>query len=220
MMKNQCNSSCKKSNLFNLCPIIAVTSTVSNALVFGVIIMLITTINNMIISALRRCIPTDIRFPIYMIIISGIITCLQMLIHAYVYSIYKNIYFFLPLIIANCNIIREAETIAYTNEIIPAGLNGIKNSINIISEMFVLALVREIIANGIIFDNASQQFGSWATYLRIQVMHLNSPIIIAKLPAGGLMILGLLIALKNIAYQYIKNISEFMINKRILKVHE
>ncbi|MDW8848071.1 electron transport complex subunit E [Erwinia sp. P7711] len=182
--------------LLGLCPLLAVTSTATNALGLGLATTLVLTCTNSAISASRRWVPSDIRIPIYVMIIAAVVSCVQMLINAFAYGLYQSLGIFIPLIVTNCIVVGRAEAVASKNSVPLSALDGLAIGLGATSVMVVLGSLREIIGNGTIFNGADQLLGPWAKVLRIQVVHFDSPMLLAMLPPGAFIGLGMLLAAK------------------------
>lgn len=182
--------------LLGMCPLLAVTSTATNALGLGLATTLVLVLTNSAISALRRWAPAEIRIPIYVMIIASVVSIVQMLINAYAYGLYQSLGIFIPLIVTNCIVIGRAEAFAAKNSVPLAALDGLAIGLGATSAMFVLGSLREIIGNGTLFDGADALLGNWAKVLRIEVFHTDTPFLLAMLPPGAFIGLGLMLAVK------------------------
>ncbi|GDX04105.1 electron transport complex subunit E [Buttiauxella selenatireducens] len=182
--------------LLGMCPLLAVTSTATNALGLGLATTLVLVLTNSAISALRQWAPAEIRIPIYVMIIASVVSIVQMLINAYAYGLYQSLGIFIPLIVTNCIVIGRAEAFAAKNSVPLAALDGLAIGLGATSAMFVLGSLREIIGNGTLFDGADALLGSWAKVLRIEVFHTDTPFLLAMLPPGAFIGLGLMLAVK------------------------
>ncbi|MGL5160978.1 MAG: electron transport complex subunit RsxE, partial [Plesiomonas shigelloides] len=103
--------------LLGLCPLLAVTSTATNALGLGLATMLVLVCTNVVISAIRQWVPSEIRIPIYVMIIASVVTAVQLLINAYAFGLYQSLGIFIPLIVTNCIVIGRAEAFAAKNNV-------------------------------------------------------------------------------------------------------
>ena len=110
--------------LLGLCPLLAVTSTATNALGLGLATTLVLTLTNLSISALRRWTPSEIRIPIYVMIIASVVSIVQMLINAYAFGLYQSLGIFIPLIVTNCIVVGRAEAFAVKNSPAMSALDG------------------------------------------------------------------------------------------------
>lgn len=183
--------------LLGLCPLLAVTSTVTNALGLGLATLLVLIGSNATVSAIRHWVPKEIRIPIFVLIIAAFVTCVQLLMNAFTYGIYESLGIFLPLIVTNCAIIGRAEAYASKNPIKQASFDGLMMGLGFAAVLVVLGAMRELLGQGTLFDGAHLLFGEWATSLRIEVLQLDSQFLLAILPPGAFIGMGFLIALKN-----------------------
>lgn len=180
--------------LLGMCPLLAVTSTASNALGLGLATTLVLTLTNLSISALRRWTPSEIRIPIYVMIIASVVSVVQMLINAYAFGLYQSLGIFIPLIVTNCIVVGRAEAFAAKKGPALSALDGFSIGMGATCAMFVLGSLREIIGNGTLFDGADALLGSWAKVLRVEIFHTDSPFLLAMLPPGAFIGLGLMLA--------------------------
>lgn len=182
--------------LLGMCPLLAVTSTATNALGLGLATTLVLTLTNATVSLLRNHVPQEIRIPVYVLIIAAVVTSVQLVINAWAFGLYQSLGIFIPLIVTNCIVIGRAEAFASKNSVGLAALDGFSIGLGATSAMFVLGSMREILGNGTLFDGADGLLGAWAKVLRIQIYHTDTPFLLAMLPPGAFIGLGLLHALK------------------------
>ncbi|WP_367987023.1 electron transport complex subunit E [Vibrio sp. NTOU-M3] len=184
--------------LLGLCPLLAVSSTVTNALGLGIATLLVLVGSNVTVSLVRDFVPKEVRIPVFVMIIAALVTCVQLLMNAYAYGLYLSLGIFIPLIVTNCIIIGRAEAFASKNDVLPAAQDGFWMGMGMTSVLVLLGAIREIIGNGTLFDGADLLLGDWAKVLRIEVFHFDSSFLLALLPPGAFIGVGLLIALKNV----------------------
>ena len=184
--------------LLGLCPLLAVSSTITNALGLGIATLLVLVGSNVTVSLIRNYVPKEIRIPVFVMIIAALVTCVQLLMNAYAYGLYLSLGIFIPLIVTNCIIIGRAEAYASKNDPLPAALDGFWMGLGMTTVLVVLGAMRELIGNGTLFDGADLLLGDWAAALRTQVFHFDSSFLLALLPPGAFIGVGLLIALKNV----------------------
>ncbi|MDW2313078.1 electron transport complex subunit E, partial [Vibrio sp. 1075] len=110
--------------LLGLCPLLAVSSTITNALGLGIATLLVLVGSNVTVSLIRNYVPKEIRIPVFVMIIASLVTCVQLLMNAYAYGLYLSLGIFIPLIVTNCIIIGRAEAYASKNDVLPAALDG------------------------------------------------------------------------------------------------
>ena len=184
--------------LLGLCPLLAVSNTATNALGLGLATMLVLTCTNTGISILRQHIPNEIRIPIYVMIIATTVTVVQLLMNAYTYPLYQSLGIFIPLIVTNCIVIGRAEAFASKNSIAHSAFDGFSMGLGMLCGLVALGALREAIGNGTLFDGIENLLGNWATFMRIELFHNDSNLLLAILPPGAFIGLALLLALKNL----------------------
>lgn len=182
--------------LLGLCPLLAVTSTATNALGLGLATTLVLTLTNLTVSLLRRWTPSEIRIPIYVMIIASMVSAVEMLINAYAFGLYQSLGIFIPLIVTNCIVVGRAETFAAKKGPWLSALDGFSIGMGATGTMFVLGSLREILGNGTLFDGIDSMLGGWAKVLRVKIFHIDSPFLLAMLPPGAFIGLGLMLAVK------------------------
>ncbi|MNE27050.1 Electron transport complex protein RnfE [compost metagenome] len=146
---------------------------------------------------MRNWVPKDIRIPVYVMIIAALVTSVQLLMNAYTYGLYQALGIFIALIVTNCVIIGRAEAYASKNPPLLAAIDGFMMGLGFTLVLLVLGGLREIIGMGTLFDGADLLLGDWAKSLRIELFHADASLLLAILPPGGFIGLGLLIAGKN-----------------------
>ncbi|HHE9449972.1 TPA: electron transport complex subunit E [Haemophilus influenzae 10810] len=183
--------------LLGLCPLLAVSSTATNALGLGLATMLVLTCTNTVISLFRQYIPKEIRIPIYVMIIATTVTAVQLLMNAYTYTLYQSLGIFIPLIVTNCIIIGRAEAFASKNSLLHSVWDGFSMGLGMALSLTVLGTLREIIGQGTVFDGIENLFGEQAKFLTLHIYHTDNSFLLFILPPGAFIGLGLLLAIKN-----------------------
>ncbi|MDW7547419.1 electron transport complex subunit E [Pseudoalteromonas sp. J010] len=190
--------------LLGLCPLLAVTSTVTNALGLGIATLLVLVGSNLTVSVVRNWVPKDIRIPVFVMIIAAFVTVIQLLMNAYTFGLYQSLGIFIPLIVTNCAIIGRAEAFASKNTPLLSVWDGLMMGLGFALVLFVLGAMRELLGQGTLFDGAELLLGDWASVLRIEVFSFDHQFLVAILPPGAFLGLGLLIAAKNVIDHQIK----------------
>lgn len=175
--------------LLGMCPTLATTTSIKNALGMGVAVIAVLAFSNLFISLLRKIIPKEVRIASYIVIISGFVTTVELLIKAFFPDIDKALGLFIPLIVVNCVILARAEAFASKNGPLESFLDGIATGIGFMFALVCIAFVRELIGTGKLFAAADgsggvQIFGDWF-----------SPATIFLMPTGAFLTLGCIIAL-------------------------
>jgi len=183
--------------LLGLCPLLAVSNTVINSLGLGLATTLTLILSNLLVSSLRQFILPEIRLPLFVLIIAGVVTIIELIMHAWFYELYKILGIFIPLIVTNCAIIGRAEVFASKNRVMPSVLDGLAMGLGFSFALILLGGLREILGSGTLLAQADLLFGDAAKDWKIHVFDDSSGILLAILPPGAFIGLGLLIALRN-----------------------
>lgn len=189
--------------LLGLCPLLAVTTTLTNAIGLGLATLLVLVCSNATVSAIRNWVPKEVRIPIFVLIIAAFVTCVQLLMNAYTFGLYQSLGIFLPLIVTNCAIIGRAEAYASKNPVKQASFDGLMMGLGFALVLILLGAIREILGQGTLFDGADLLLGDWASVLRIEIFNFDTKFLLAILPPGAFIAMGFLIAGKNAIDAYI-----------------
>ena len=191
--------------LLGLCPLLAVSNTVINSLGLGIATTFTLIASNLIISLLRNLIPNEIRLPLFVLIIACIVTIVELLMKAWFYELYKILGIFIPLIVTNCVILGRAEMFASKNPPEKAWQDGFAMGLGFTAALLLLGGMREILGTGMLFSHADLMFGEMAKNWQITVFKNYSGMLLAILPPGAFIGLGLLIALQNVLNEKFKS---------------
>ena len=183
--------------LLGLCPLLAVSSTAINGLGLGVATLATLILTNTVVAVIRNWIRTEIRIPMFVIIIACVVTAIELLMSAHFHDLYLILGIFVPLIVTNCAIIGRAEAFASKNKVMHSALDGLMMGLGFTLVLVTLGIVREIIGYGTIFGNANLMLGEWASVLTVTIFQNYDGLLFAILPPGAFMGLAVLIALKN-----------------------
>jgi len=183
--------------LLGLCPLLAVTNTVTNALGLGIATLLVLMVSNLTVSLVKQWVTKEIRIPVFIMIIASFVTIVQLLMNAYTYGLYLSLGIFIPLIVTNCAIIGRAEAFASKHSPLEALLDGLMMGLGFAVVLVLLAGVREVLGQGTLFDGAHLLLGEWATSLKIEIFEFEQQFLLAILPPGAFIGMGFIIAAKN-----------------------
>ena len=183
--------------LLGLCPLLAVTATVTNGLGLGIATTLVLIGSNVTVSLVRNVVPNEIRIPIFVMVIAAFVTVIELLMNAYTYQLYLALGIFIPLIVTNCAIIGRAEAYASKNPVGFAAYDGLVMGLGFTVVLVALGAIREVLGYGTLFSGAELLLGDWAKALEIVVFSTESPFLLAILPPGAFLAMGFLIAAKN-----------------------
>lgn len=183
--------------VLGLCPTLAVTTSAVNAIGMGLATTVVLMLSNFCISAFRKVTPNEIRIPIYVLIIASLVTCIQLVMNAYLFNLYQSLGIFIALIVTNCFVVGRAEAFANQNPPLLSLLDGAMMGLGFTATLTVLGGIREILGQGTLFKGADLMFGAWAKVLEMHIYESDTTLLLAILPPGAFMVLGFLIALKN-----------------------
>lgn len=192
--------------LLGLCPLLAVTATITNGLGLGLATTLVLIGSNTTVSLVRNLVPNEIRIPIFVMVIAAFVTIVQLLMNAYTFKLYQALGIFIPLIVTNCAIIGRAEAYASKNPVKYAAFDGLMMGLGFTLILVILGAMREALGYGTLFDGANLLLGDWAKSLKIVLFETDSPFLLAILPPGAFLGMGFLIALKNILDKRIESL--------------
>ena len=184
--------------LLGLCPLLAVTNTVINAIGLGLATTLTLVATNTIVSSIRNIVRPEIRIPVFVLIIASVVTTIELAMNAWFHELYKILGIFIPLIVTNCSIIARAEAFASKNGIVPSFADGLFMGLGFTTVLVLLGAVREGLGFGTLLQKAHLMFGDAARDVQITLISDYQGFILAILPPGAFIGLGLLIAGKNI----------------------
>lgn len=172
--------------LLGLCSVLAVTTSMSNAIGMGASATIVLICSNFLISLLRKIIPKQIRIAAYIVVISGFVTVVELLIKAYFPAIDKSLGIFIPLIVVNCIVLARAEAFASKNRALPSIFDGLFMGLGYTATLIVVSFIRELIGYGTLFGVSI--FGG--SYPKVMMI---------VMPAGAFICLGCVVA----AVQYL-----------------
>jgi electron transport complex protein RnfE len=185
--------------LLGLCPLLAVTGSVVNALGLGLATMLVLVGSNVSVSVIRSAVSDAVRLPAFVMIIASFTTCAELLMRAYTFELYQILGIFIPLIVTNCAILGRADAFASRNAVLPSAVDGFMMGLGFLLVLVVLGAIREIIGNGTLFANMDLLLGDTASTWQVNVFGADyRGFLVAVLPPGAFLVTGFLIALKNI----------------------
>lgn len=183
--------------LLGLCPLLAVSNNVINGLGLGIATLVTLVVANALTSITRPLLMTSIRIPIYVLIIATTVTIIELLMKAWLPGLHASLGIFLPLIVTNCLIIGRAEAFASRNTLSASLTDAIAMGIGFLWVLLLLGGLREIIGQGTLFDQANLLFGDRANAWTVHFFDADSGMLLALLPPGAFITLGLLLAAKN-----------------------
>jgi electron transport complex protein RnfE len=190
--------------LLGLCPLLAVSNTAVNALGLGIATTLVLIGSNVTVSAIRHIVRPELRIPVFVMVIACFVTIVEYLTKAFFYDLFLILGIFLPLITTNCAIIARAEAYASKNPMSHAFVDGLMMGLGFAAVLVVLGGLREIFGKGTLFADAHLMFGENARWMTITFLQDYDGFLLAILPPGAFIGLGLLIACKNYIDHHVK----------------
>ncbi len=184
--------------LLGLCPLLAVTASVVNALGLGIASTLVLVSSNLTVSLFRKLVPETVRLPIFVMIIASFVTAIELVMQALTYELYLILGIFIPLIVTNCAIMGRADAFAVKNPVRASVLDGLMMGLGFTIVLVLLGGLREVLGTGLLFSNMHLLFGEAARSWELTVFADYPGFLFAILPPGAFVGLGLMIALKNV----------------------
>lgn len=171
--------------VLGMCPVLAITTTVTNALGMGLAFTFVLIMSNVIISLIRKFIPNDIRIPAYIVVIATVVTIVDMFMHAYAFSLYESLGIFIPLIVVNCVVLGRAEAFASKNGVFASFIDALGMGVGYTLAITLISTVREVLGSG--------------TFIGIDIFpfDLVQPASIFVIAPGAFITLGILLGIIN-----------------------
>jgi electron transport complex protein RnfE len=184
--------------LLGMCPLLATTTSATNGLGMGIATTAVLTMSNVVVSLIRHLVRPEIRLPVFVLIIASFVTAVDLSMQAWFFELYKVLGIFIPLIVVNCIIIGRAEAFAVKNSVPRAAVDGLAMGAGMTLVLMVLGGLRELVGQGTLFAQGDLMLGSIGKALMLNLGADFHGAILAILPPGAFIFLGLLIALKNL----------------------
>jgi H+/Na+-translocating ferredoxin:NAD+ oxidoreductase subunit E len=181
--------------LLGLCPILAISTNLVNAVSLGLATILVMAIVNLVIAALRNLIPYEVRIPVFVLIIAAVVTVVDLAINAWLHGLYLVLGIFIPLIVTNCIVLARVEAFAAKNDPIASTVDGIAMGVGLVLVLAVLGALRELAGSGTLLAGIDLIFPGASP---LTLLGQDYPgFLIAILPPGAFITLGCLIAARN-----------------------
>lgn len=191
--------------LLGLCPLLAVSGSVVNALGLGLATMLVLVGSNACVSLIRNHVSDAVKLPVFVMIIAAFTTCTEMLMKAFTLELYQILGIFIPLIVTNCVILGRADAFASKNKLTASILDGFSMGLGFTLVLITIGAVRELLGQGTLFSNMDLLFGDAAKHWTVVLLNNYSGFLVAILPPGAFLVVGFLIATKNIIDKKIRD---------------
>lgn len=181
--------------MLGLCPLLAVTTTVVNGLTLGLATAAVVTVTNTVISLMRGALVPVVRIPLFVLIIASLVTCVDLVTNALLFELHEILGLFIPLIITNCAILAQAETVASRRPVLVSAASGFATGLGFLFVLVTLGALRELLGNGTLLSGFAMLVGerasSWVVDFPFEGM------LVAVLPPGAFFGLAGLLALRN-----------------------
>ena len=175
--------------LLGMCSTMAITTTLFNGIGMGLCVTIILICSNVVISLLRKVIPSKIRIAAYVVVIAGFVTIVDLLMQAYLPALSESLGIFIPLIVVNCIILGRAEAFASKNSVAASALDGVFQGLGYTIVLIIMCVVREFLGSGTFGGGLLGPDGAG-----IRILPEQFPAMMMILPVGGFLTLGVLIA--------------------------
>lgn len=186
------------SQTLALCPMLAVTSTATNGLGMGLATTVVLIISGMMVSLVRDLITSEVRIPVFVLLIAAIVTIVDQTMNAWLHELHKVLGLFIPLIVTNCAILGRAESFASRHPVRYSMFDGLMMGVGFTFALVVVGAVREILGSGTLFANASLLLGNSFHFIEMTLIPHYKGFLLMILPPGGFLVLGFLLAGKGL----------------------
>ena len=183
--------------LLGLCPLLAISNNVVNALSLGIATALVMAASSGAVSSIRNFVPNEIRIPVFILIIAALVTVIDLAMNAFVQPLHKVLGIFIPLIVTNCIVLARADAFAAKNHPLHSAIDGLAMGLGLTMVLVVLGSIRELAGTGTLLSGIDLALGESAKGLVLHVLPNYRGFLLAILPPGAFLGLGLLIAANN-----------------------
>jgi len=194
--------------ILGLCPLLAVTGSVVNAMGLGLATLVVLMGSNACVSLIRNYVTDAVRLPAFVMIIAAMVTVIEMLMQAYTFELYEILGIFIPLIVTNCAVLGRADAFASKNAVLPSMVDGFMMGLGFLVILLILGGMRELVGQGTLFTNMQLLFGPMAANWELTVIDNYGGFLLAILPPGAFLGLGLIIAGKNVIDKRLKEVQK------------
>jgi len=185
------------AQLLAMCPTMAVTTSGTNGLGMGLATTAVLVVSNVLVSMIRKTVSSQVRIPVFVVLIATLVTVVDMVMNAWLHDLYKVLGLFIALIVVNCAILGRAEAFAVKSGIVASAVDGLAMGLGFTWALTLIGLIREFLGAGTLFAQASNLLGPAFAFLEVKVSGYNGALLMI-LPPGGFAILGFLLAGKRL----------------------
>jgi electron transport complex protein RnfE len=181
-----------------ICPLLAVSNSLVNGAGLGIATLFVLVLSNLLVSLIRPWVRPEIRLPVFVLVIASLVTVVDLLTQAWFFELWMGLGIFIPLIVTNCVILARAESFASRQAPLAAMVDGIAHGLGFAAVLILLGGLREVIGNGTLFAGGSVLLGESFGDAGLQLFPADQGFLLALLPPGAFLGLGLLIAVRNL----------------------
>ena len=181
--------------LLGLCPLLAVTTSVVNGLALGLATAAVLVVANTLVATMRRALVPMARIPLYVLIVASLVTCIDLMSNALLDGLHENLGIYIPLIVTNCALLAQADTVATRRPVGEALLTGLASGLGFAAVLVTLAGLRELFGRGTLFAGMPLLVGDGAAWMRLHLPF--NGMLVAILPPGAFLGVAALLALRN-----------------------
>jgi electron transport complex protein RnfE len=186
------------SMLLGMCPTMAMTTSATNGFGMGIATAVVMAASSYLVAVFRNQITTEVRIPVYILIVAAMVTLVDLAMNAWMHELYKVLGLFIPLIVSNCLPLARLEAFAAKQPSIPAMLDGLFMGLGFTIALTAIGAVREIIGSGTLFADASLLFGPSFKAMELHLLPSEMNVLMMILPPGGFIVTGLLVVAKRV----------------------
>ncbi len=187
------------AQLLALCPLLAVTSTATNGLGMGLASTVVLTGSSLLVSLTRHWLIPEVRIPVFILVISTLVTLVDLVMNAWIHELHKVLGLFIPLIVTNCAILGRAEAFASRQPVLPAIADGLMMGAGMTLALVLLGACREMLGSGTLFAQAGLLLGEDFSTMELTLWEDYRGVLLMLLPPGGFLVMGFLIAAKRLS---------------------
>ena len=185
------------SQLLAMCPTMAVTTSGTNGLGMGLATTAVLIVSNVLVSMIRHTVSSQVRIPVFVVLIATLVTIVDMAMNAWLHELYKVLGLFIALIVVNCAILGRAEAFAVKSGVLASAVDGLAMGLGFTGALTLIGLIREFLGSGTLFAQASNLLGPSFAFLEMKIPGYGGALLMI-LPPGGFAIVGLLLAAKRV----------------------
>lgn len=186
------------SMLLGMCPTMAMTTSATNGFGMGLATAVVMAASSYLVAVFRNQITTEVRIPVYILIVASMVTLVDLAMNAWMHELYKVLGLFIPLIVSNCLPLARLEAFAAKQPSFPALLDGLFMGLGFTIALTAIGAVREIIGSGTLFADASLLLGNSFKVIEMRVLPADMGVLMMILPPGGFIVTGLLVVVKRV----------------------